>query len=278
MYKKLLIAVEKLSKNQVFLTLARRLRLNNLIKNFYYRIFCPKNHLVALSLNGITAQFYAEDFDTFRAIEATFALDKNSEEAILKPILEILKPGDIAYDIGANIGVHSVFMAKKIGPTGRIIAFEPEKNTYHTLKKNLEINALNNVKAYQIALGDQTNKLPLYSQPNVSIGAKSLVKQTGSNIEEYVDLKPGDYIVSRDRVPYPDAVKIDVEGFEHQVMNGLRKTLSHKKCRLLCCEIHPEYLSKRITLDEIYNIITSLGFKRIKKINRGGEIHAICSK
>ena len=171
---------------------------------------------------GLSAQFCADNFDELRALETTFSDKGKSEENILNPLIEMLQPGDVAYDIGANIGVHAVFMAKKADKNGRIIAFEPENLAFEKLNENVRLNKLNNVRILPIALGDHIDSGALYNRKQVGIGAMSLIKSRHSEFCQNVDIFPGDLIVKQRKLPLPKAVKIDVEGFEYLVLKGLK--------------------------------------------------------
>lgn len=227
---------------------------------------------------GLSAQFYANNFDELRALETTFSDKGKSEETILNPLIKMIQPGDVAYDIGSNIGIHSVFMAKKAEKNGRIIAFEPENMAFEMLKNNVRLNKLNNIRVMQIAMGDQIESGALYNRKQVGIGAVSLIRSKDSEFCQNVDIFPGDLIVKQRKLPLPKAVKIDVEGFEYLVLKGLKRTLTEKNCRVLCCEIHPDQLFSGITVEKIIDLIKKYGFVATHLYPRGGEIHAICYK
>jgi len=65
-----------------------------------------------------------------------------------------LRKGNIFIDVGANIGLMSIFASKIVGSNGIIYAFEPEPETFVILRKNIEINKINNIQAYNIELGE----------------------------------------------------------------------------------------------------------------------------
>ena len=247
------------------------------LKKFYYKLNCPKN-IKKLRFQDIHADFYAQNFYELRALETVFSNGGKFEERILEPLMETIHPGDVAYDIGASIGIHTIFMAKKVKNAGKIIAFEPENKTFKTLRKNIKLNNINNVKLIQKALGDQMEVRMLYNQPKVGIGASSLLKFNGGKDKHHVVVIPGDDIVKKEKLPLPRAVKIDVEGFEYPVIRGFKKTLLQKKCRLVCCEIHSTLYPETINSTKIFDLLHSYGFGKVKTHERGGEIHAIFYK
>jgi hypothetical protein len=94
--------------------------------------------------------------------------------------------------------------------------------------------------------------------PNAIAGAgesNSVPFQTVSVVE-------GDVLVKNDNLPTPTAVKIDVEGSEYAVIKGLQKTLADPRCRLVCLEIHPQFLPPGISPGDIITMLKSLGFTR----------------
>lgn len=73
------------------------------------------------------------------------------------PLLEVIAPsltGKVVYDIGANIGVTTLFFARCVGESGLVVAFEPVPPTAKRLRENVRINRLTNVRIYEVALGD----------------------------------------------------------------------------------------------------------------------------
>jgi FkbM family methyltransferase len=72
---------------------------------------------------------------------------------------QILAPGQVVIDIGANIGSHTLFFAKKVGPAGCVLAFEPQRLVYQTLCGNMAINSITNVHCWNAAVGDQRGEI-----------------------------------------------------------------------------------------------------------------------
>ena len=129
----------------------------------------------------------------------------------------------IALDVGANIGNHSMFLA---GIFSRIIAFEPNPLISSILSLNLQLNKISNVEVKTIALSDRTTKQPLrFSARN--LGAASLERMSAvserAQYEVEVQLCEGDSILEADQ-PI-GFIKIDVEGHEEAVLHGLKDTI-----------------------------------------------------
>jgi len=207
-----------------------------------------------------------------RYVEGIFSKGFRDERSVLDCLIQAIQLGDIAYDIGANIGTHTIFMAKKVGRHGNVIAFEPNIQNYERLQLNIILNGLKNVDLKQIALGHVFREGMLYNKGVCS----SLVASQKDSVGHKVKIEPGDHFVRSENLPLPKVVKIDVEGYEYAVIRGLRETLNNKICQMVCCEIHPVILPKGITPDDVIHLLKSLGFNRIETYPRGEIIHAFC--
>src|SRR5688500_1390243 len=80
-------------------------------------------------------------------------------EKEITPLLSCVRPGDTVLDIGANIGTHTVAIAHKVGPTGRVYAFEPQRRIFQMLCGNVAVNALNNVWTYQKGVSERVGEM-----------------------------------------------------------------------------------------------------------------------
>lgn len=142
----------------------------------------------------------------------------------------------VALDIGANIGSHSVALAQKFH---RLISFEPNPSIYKVLEANLIVNGVQNVTAYQVALGSREDILDLYESEEWNSGMGSLIKyREAARVISSVKVARGDDFIppllqENETVGF---VKVDVEGHEIEVIRGLRNTLS-KHNPLICLEI-----------------------------------------
>lgn len=135
----------------------------------------------------------------------------------------LLGPGDVVLDLGANIGAHTLPLARAVGPTGHVYAFEPQRIVYQTLCANLALNSLTNVHTYMMAIGAEPGVIavpPLdYTQAD-NFGGLRL--KAGSPAGEEVD------VVTVDMLPLPGCrlIKIDVEEMELDVLRGAVQTLA----------------------------------------------------
>lgn len=126
----------------------------------------------------------------------------------------------VFYDVGANIGVFTVEVARNLGPSGKVVAFEPAHRAFAILLRNIELNRLGNVIPIPVGLADAPGPRQLYLRPDINLGAASFVAQAGAVPDAVVGLWRLDDLVAHRKLPDPTVVKVDVEGFELRVLRG----------------------------------------------------------
>ena len=137
---------------------------------------------------------------------------------------QCLRPGDVALDIGANFGSHTLPMARLVGPGGKVFAFEPQRILFQILCGNVALNELPNVHALPVALGRAAGsaKVPALDYRGANnFGGIALGTTAGEDVA----------VVALDQVELPKVrlIKIDVEGMELDVIAGATQTLA--RCR-----------------------------------------------
>jgi len=270
----LLNPIKKLSYHPFFVKTIRFLHIREPMRWAYYLLARPKDSEKAVSFEGIEVLFRVQSPLELRLVETPFQKGMGDERMVLKELIEALDIGDVAYDVGASIGIHTLFMAKKVGQKGQVIAFEPEAGSFESLRKNIRLNELNNVTPFQRALGSDFAESMLYSR-GVTAGF-SLLEGVKGTQGQRVKIIPGDSLVETDKLPFPKVVKIDVEGYELYVIRGLEKALRRKECRMVCCEIHPTMFPEDMKPQTITDLLKSFGFERIESQVRGETIHVFC--
>lgn len=157
------------------------------------------------------------------------------------------KKDEIFFDIGANVGIYSIFSA--INNSTKVYSFEPETNNFQVLMQNIITNNLNGiVMPYQIGLSDKTELTNL----NLNYFAAGLSHHTvGLDALDHTNLKPIeskykqgifsttiDDICSKWNIPIPSHIKIDVDGIEHKIISQSIKTLSSPEVKSVLVEIN----------------------------------------
>ena len=159
------------------------------------------------------------------------------ELPLQEAIWRLLKPGDVFYDVGANAGFFSLIAARAVGPTGRVVAFEPEPSNAACIAEQLRLNELPQCHVVQKAVGDKSSTM---------IFRRGDDSSTGRLIAEGERL-PADIAVpvitldgfAGEGNEIPDLVKIDVEGAEVEVLQGAQRLLRSPAPPKLLIEIHP---------------------------------------
>ena len=177
--------------------------------------------------------------------------------------LESMKPGSTLVDVGANVGMYSIFSAVLKGLT--VFAFEPESQNYALLNANIAANELSDrVLAFPLALSDSMKLDKLYLSEFSSGGScHSFAEEVG------FDLKPRnsafsqgafsvtlDQLVESGAVAVPDYIKIDVDGIEHKVLEGSRNTLANPKVKSVLVELNTHLPEHQAAI----TLMQSLGF------------------
>jgi len=141
-------------------TLARALGLRRILRKWYYRWARPPNGIVNVRAAGMNAQFHVRTPGELRNLDP--AGGTQQEQKILELLISTVHEGDVIFDVGANVGLYSVLLAKAVGDRGQVIAFEPEGECYQHLQDNLKLNRLTNVRVFRKALGERAAEGKFY--------------------------------------------------------------------------------------------------------------------
>jgi FkbM family methyltransferase len=179
-------------------------------------------------------------------------------------IRNTLQPGDIFFDIGANIGLFTLVAARRVGPGGRVFAFEPSQRETRYLQRNIELNHLTNVTIVECAVAERqgttqfaiaadggTNSLKQNDHPQQQIQSWSSVNVTTL-----------DTFISANEIQRVPLVKIDVEGGEVNVLNGARGLLSGNYPPVIVCEFCDVTAAGfQSTGRQLYDTFTVMGYR-----------------
>jgi len=148
--------------------------------------------------------------------------ERGSDWSLLSAIACVLKPGDVFWDVGANIGYISQHFAQPRFRVGEIHAFEPNPMVRKTLETLFERHP--RVRIHPVALGEQDMQREIHVCPHSSAEG-SLVRDVPGATPISIEVRRADTYRIENRLPAPNVVKIDVEGFEPQVLAGMQKTI-----------------------------------------------------
>lgn len=164
------------------------------------------------------------------------------EPSTTKLFKDTVKPGMVVVDIGAHVGYYTLLAAKQVGPTGKVYAFEPEQDNHAILLKNIEVNGYNNIVATRMAVSNQQGISTLYVS-GLDSGRHSMYRhglpERGSASIETTTL---DSFLALEGWPNIDLIKIDVEGAEVTVLDGMTSLIGKSAGLRLIIEFNPALL------------------------------------
>lgn len=191
-------------------------------------------------------------------------------------LLHYLQKDDLFFDVGANVGVYTVLASKVRG--SKTVCIEPLPSTYEKLKNNIQINRLDDVLSLNIGLSYEKSKLYFTSDKDTM---NSVALDTDVNKQE-VNVDTLDNI--SDNYGIPKAIKIDVEGYETNVLKGGNKVLQSDKLQVIILELNGSGKKFGFNDDDIHNDLKKSGFqactynpfdRKIVKLDKYGNHNTI---
>ena len=190
-------------------------------------------------------------------------------------------------DIGANIGWHALVAAKLLGPSGKAIAFEPVLKTFTHFEKNIQLNKLTNIVPFKLALSNENGSFPIYPVSINNDGANSLFSSHDDMMPiEIIDARIGSEILNSLGITTIDFCKIDVEGAENKVIEGLDLFFKEKRIKILMIELNESALRRANSsgkqlisklIDYGYNIIDIRTGLHVNTENELVETNLLCT-
>lgn len=251
---------------------------------FLQTYFALNRGKLLLKIGGVHAKFVSNDK---KSVQGTLYRFQN-EHKQLKSLLNELNSKDTFYDIGANTGIYSCFASKVCKD---VVAFEPYPPNILELEKNANLNS-SNISIFEVALSDQTDTVGFKTEEQISSnypGPNSPGFGKGAiAVDDDYDLEvpsiKGDDLIEDNEISEPNIVKIDVEGAEPLVIEGLQKALSKDSCRIVYCEVHRPKSSRgsiqEFNVDEsdMINMFENLGFNNTTKFDNEGTEFVILAR
>ena len=178
------------------------------------------------------------------------------ESEVQSELLKHVRPGQVIWDVGANEGFYVELLLKLVGPAGKIVAFEPSLDSYGVLLQ--KYSACPNVHLENVALSDREGFAPFFLSPTKTTNSLVYTEKIATS-EIQILTKRGDLYASSF---FPDIVKIDVEGYELEVLKGMHHILTSQRLECLFLEVHFSILSERGVRDApavIVRMLTQAG-------------------
>lgn len=209
-----------------------RLPMRSLLKSMYH-------YALNLQAGGGGLRCTLPEGETLRILPRCRYVSWNRDE--YTAFKSMLRPGGIALDIGANVGCYSLLFGQWVGPSGKVFAFEPASETHRNLRRHIKLNSLDAViTPVEAAVSDTKTTARFLKLDNHGMNRLALSSEQAeqSRVVEVATTTVDEFCKHAGVVP--DLIKIDVEGFELNVLRGARETIKAAGERLaLFVEIHP---------------------------------------
>lgn len=223
------------------------------------------------TIEGEKLDFVAENERLVDRVEKV-----SNEEYLIGEIVDCLQLGDVFWDVGACLGIHSLAIASKV-QSGLVYAFEPMPSNREVLSQNTGLNDLENVHVAHQALADERGigSFDIRQSMEPGYGRHSLKHEGYDRVRNiHVRVDRGDDL----QYESPNIVKIDVEGAEGAVIDGMEDRLAHERCRHVFVETHepndvqPSNEDFGYTVEELKQQLESLGF-RVEEMDERYHLH-----
>lgn len=196
----------------------------------------PDGTAPIITLPGATLELNPKD----PKLSATLWQDGQWEPHQTQLLLEHLQPGDTFVDVGANLGYYTVLAATKVGPTGRVFAFEPDPESYALLVRNVQRNGLKQVMAINKAAGEASGTLRLFlssagrgdHRSYDPGGGRTSVEVDVVTLDQHLRAAGGDVHV----------IKIDTRGAECAVLAGMKTLFTEHRELSLAVAYYPRFV------------------------------------
>jgi FkbM family methyltransferase len=171
-------------------------------------------------IRGVGNQVYHHAFPIYVVCYRAFkAYTDRAERQVLK---STLAEGSIVVDVGANIGIYSLFLSRCVGPTGIVHSFEPSADNFRRLRATT--CKLANVRLCQAAVGERSERSRLYVSNELNVDHRVYLPQGDSRPAVAIDIIAlDDYFKSGQRV---DLIKMDIQGYELHALRGAKRLLA----------------------------------------------------
>ncbi len=215
------------------------------------RIYLPKQRLI--KVNGSWMLVYPKK----KGIQLDLYLCREREPLCTKILLNnaIIKQGDCILDIGANIGYYVLLESRLVGDFGIVYGVEPVKTTFALLKENVSLNRRSNVELHNLAVGDKNEQAEIYVSDKSNLSAMRKEASGGTILgTQAVNVITIDYFLVGKR--FPNLIRMDVEGYEYEIVKGMEKTLQKADDLWVMIELHVS--PKQSTWEHVTEILSTL--------------------
>lgn len=231
----------------------------------------PSKEVVSLN-SGIRMELELNEY-----LQSQLYLFGTFEPATVKVLKRLVKSGDTVLDIGANVGYIALEMAKRVGSSGKVFAFEPDEKNFNLLKRNLELNPDCNIEPIARAVSETNAPIRLYkSMVDFNNSAHSTLPSE-KHSTDFIEIPTTtiDRFVQENDIQKIDVIKIDIEGAEMSAFKGMRQTLSRFR-PIVLSELCAEHQSRAgYTTQAVKEWMTTTFQMQAFKVAESGTLHKV---
>jgi len=218
----------------------RYIRIKNFLIRNFIKITSRKRYIIKEILGS---KMYLDLTDTGICQELLF--NDIREPLAIELVQKIIKPGDIIIDIGANIGYYALLEAKLTGGAGKVFALEPAVENIKILKKNISLNNYYNIEVFQLAVGGKNGVLPFYLSKKSNWHSFFKSDTLAPTIIGKIPTKVVTLDAFVEDKPFPTFIRMDVEGYELEIIKGMKKLLKLNRPLKILIEVHFHILKNK---------------------------------
>jgi FkbM family methyltransferase len=200
---------------------------------------------------------YTFKFDDNTTLKAYSNFSEAEDYKVVKGYFKYykLKKGDIIADCGAHIGIITLYAANKVGHTGRVIAFEPDKMNFRKLQDNIKLNKFNNIILVNKGVWSKNTVLPFFSI--LSAGSSFVIENTKKTVK--VPVVSIDSELKKHNINRLDFVKMDIEGAEIEAVKGTITSMKKNNVNFAIASYH--MVNDEMTCFELEKFFKKEGYK-----------------
>ncbi len=177
---------------------------------------------------------------------------------MMRALQDKIRGSHVCLDVGANIGIVSVWMAQR---ADQVYAFEPASGNRQRMAENLRVNRADNVEVIPVAVADRAGQMTLHLHAGYGHHSLARVKTSPRIGQESVPVVTLNEFCAERRIEQVDVLKIDVEGYEVEVLQGASDLLRERRIRCVILEISADVLSHiGRSVDELLDCLTPFGY------------------
>jgi FkbM family methyltransferase len=160
-------------------------------------------------------------------------------------MLSKIASNDVVWDVGANVGHFTERFLNAVGKNGKVVAFEPSPTAQTQLRQRFQNTKHPNVMIEEIALGNSNGTVAFWYSPDLDRSVTDGIGFKDGAVSTNVEVITGDSYLKSHSSLAPNCIKIDVEGFESDVLNGMDTVLNTPQLRAIFVEVHFEHSARR---------------------------------